>query len=193
MHLIEQNVQLDIKILLWQFQFNYLEVLSIRELSDHKGQLRAADWLSGLSLVSWMHYWPLIGWHQSGLPWGDWLPVVRLGEDLVLMDYLWWGEYQEIRSVHKHCNWHLHQVKQYWLIRKRRSFQFMLMFHSSTKHRCSMLKLKVCCIPVSLTLYFLSVWHNTNSKYNSNPSYFHKIPLQQSRHSEQLRAIRIVQ
>ena len=99
------------------------------------------------------------------------------------MDYLWWGEYQQIRSVHKHCNWHLHQVKQYWLIRKEVR-TFMLMLHSSTKHRCSMLKLKVCSIPVSLTLYFLSVWHNTNSKYNSNPSYFHKIPLQQSRHSD---------
>ena len=125
---------------LWHFQFNYLEVLSIRELSDHKGQLRAADWLSGLSLVSWHHYWPLIGWHEAGLPWGDWLPVVRLGEDLVLMDYLWWGEYQEIRSVHKHCNWHLHQVKQYWLIRKNvrtKKFSCLCFIHlQNTDVRC---------------------------------------------------------
>ena len=151
------------------------------------------EWSQGTIEGGRLAVWPLIGQLASTLA-SHWLRLVSpsLGR-LAPCGQIGWGfssdglfmvrGISETDSVDKHCNWHLHQVKQLCLIRK----------ISTNTFQCCISGRHMFNVPVEAFLYFLHVWHHINSKYNSNPSYFHKIPLQQSRHSEQSRVISVSQ
>ena len=162
------------------------------------------EWSQGTIHGGSLAVWPLIGQLASLLA-SDW-PIrgrASLGR-LAPCGQIGWGFSsdglfmvrgisRDTLSVHKHCNWHLHQVELYWFIGLHTAVPVVdvkiifILLHWWRQ----MLGVQV--KGVFYPWKLLYVWHNTNSKYNSNPSYFHKIPLQQSRHSEQLRAFWISQ